>query len=259
MAYGGRAVTFNSYDLQTSTVSVTSFPDIDDVANIENNYIRLATTDGQKVVETKYGGRRITLIGYIFGTSIANIEATLDTFKSNIVRGLQSNLDIAYAGGTRRWEAKVDNIDFGGRNAGFGGITRQFVITFSTLGFGFATSSTTVSYANETGSPTKTIAFTGSAKALPKYTITVNSETDLSNIKIKAVDTNREIEIAQAFSASDVIVVDTEAKTVTVNGTGVEPQGVFPEVIQGTNDITFTLTSSSHDVDIDVEYTARYL
>lgn len=257
MAYGLRAITFNGYDMQTTDVVSLRFPDIDDVNYGENNFARLGTTDGQKWIETKYGGRVITVQGMITGTSIANVEGVLDTFKENIFLNEIANLDIGYAGTTRRWKAKVRNVRM---DESLKGLTRGFTVEFETLGFGQETTATTVSYANETGSPTKTITFGGSVKPLPKYIITVNSATSLTGVTILCDTTNREIEVQETLVATDVLEIDTELKTVTINSVAVDQfLGIFPEVNQGENDITFTFASSAHDVDIDIQYTKRYL
>lgn len=257
MSYGLRAITFNGYNLQTSSVSSLRFPDIDDVAYGENNLARLGTTDGLKWIETRYAGRTITVQGMITGTSIANIEATLDTFKQNIFPDKVENLDIAYAGETRRWRCKVDKVEFDSSSRG---ITRMWTISFRTLGFGQETTATVVSYPTETGSPTKTIAFGGSIKPLPKYIITVDTATALSVVKIKNNTTNREMEIQEVMTAGDVLEIDTEFKTVELNNVSIgDFLGIFPEVNAGTNEIVFTFTSTSHDVDIDIQYTKRYL
>jgi hypothetical protein len=256
MAYGLRNITFNGYDLQTSDVTVTSLPDIDDVGNIENNYLPLSTSNGQKIFETRYSGRRITLSGYIFGSSVADIEQKMDEMKKSIDQGIASFLDIDYAGSTRRWKAKVDSIEFGARL----GTTRQFVVLLSTLGFGYDIIPQSLVYANETGAKTtKTIDFDGSIYPLPIYTIDVNSSSGLTSISIENTTANKKIIVGNAFTSGDQLIVNTEEKYVLYNGANSDFQGVSPEVKKGQNNIKFEFGSVSHDVDITVTYNPRYL
>jgi len=251
-----KTLSYNGYDLQTSLIVMTNLQY--QTLNKDLSITRIATTDMNKFIESYVANKTITYTGYIKGTSASDAESKLDTLKQNILLNNVANLDIGYAGGTRRYKAVTQSVEVTDETAGLD--VKNITIVFATIEpLGLDTSNQTINYLAETGTPTKTITFSGTYYALPTYTLTVSSENLLTGINIKSVETNQEIIIQQNYNAGDIVVVNTRDKIVTYNGTPIDYFGIFPLVKQGQNDLLFTPTSSSHSININITYTPRYL
>lgn len=251
-----KSISYNSYNLQTSSVVMTNleFQTIGKDLSIT----RLSTTDINKFIESYVSNKVIVYTGYIKGTSDSHAETQLDILKQNIMLNGVANLDIGYASGTRRYRAVTQSVEVTGETPALD--VKEITITFATVEpLGFDTTSQTISYLGETASPTKTITFSGTYYPLPTYTVTVSAENALTGISIKSVETNQEIIVQQNYNAGDVLIVNTRDKVVTYNGTSVDYFGIFPLAQQGTNNITFSSTSTSHNLNISINYTPRYL
>ena len=60
------------------------------------------------------------------------------------------------------------------------------------------------------------------------------------------------------LTAGDVIVVDAENRSVTVNGDEVDYYGTFLELEPGASSLTYTDGFTTRNVDIAASYTKRY-
>ena len=67
------------------------------------------------------------------------------------------------------------------------------------------------------------------------------------------------ITIDETITAGQVLVIDTENKNVTLNGTEKRYTGIFPRLILGTNNYKIVTSSASHLYDVTVSYTKTYL
>ena len=255
-----RTITFNSYDLQTSTIVTTNFYGLDEDIDFSHRLEALSSEDGSVIIESRHNTRTISISGVVIGTSQADLESKIDTLKQNLITTTIANLDIGYAGGTRRWQAKLESLKIQ-RETGMGS-TRAFTIDFICLShIGTATSTTSQAYNNETtanSAISKTYTFTGTAYPKPIITIEVDSCTALTKIAIKNTTTNTEMSVTATYAAGSTLVIDTENKTVQIEGVSVAWDGVFPQFNQGGNTVTFTFTATAHQSDITYTYYPRY-
>lgn len=251
-----KAISYNSYNLQTSSIVMTNLKY--QTLSKDLNISRISTTDMNKFMESYVSNKQITYTGYIKGTSASDAEAKLDELKQNVLLNAVANLDIGYAGGTRRYKAVCQSVDVNDETPALD--VKNITIIFATIEpLGLDTTNQVISYINETGSPTKTITFSGTYFALPTYTITVSSENTLTRLGVKTIDTNQEIIIEKNYNVGDIIEINTREKTVTYNSQQSDYIGIFPVVQQGQNDIEFNATSSGHNLSLEIEYTPRYL
>lgn len=93
----------------------------------------------------------------------------------------------------------------------------------------------------------------------PIYTITVNSITNGSNPTLSILIGITEIEIQQALAADDVLVIDTDAMDVRLNGELIDFTGGLPFIADPTATIQITDTFSARNIDIEVEINPRYI
>ena len=93
-----------------------------------------------------------------------------------------------------------------------------------------------------------------------KITVTINSLTASGYQEIQIVDgvTGLGIWVSREWSASDVLVIDSENGTVQVNGVDVDNGGTFIYLKPGVRSIQYTDTFTARNVNIEVKYYARY-
>lgn len=217
---------------------------------------------GGKLISDFYTQKIINIKGYI----IADSELDRDTYINNALRDLSVQaqaLDIGLKNNTEthRYICTATKLDIVKEPTWL--TYARFDIDFLCLTpFSRSTSTTTDSEAGFTTSPkSKELTIGGSAEIYPVITITVNSETGLTVIKFETDITGDYVSITpeSGYSASDVVVIDCENKSVTINASAVEYTGIFPRFMPGSTTWTVTSTSTAHDLDCDVEYYTQYL
>lgn len=93
----------------------------------------------------------------------------------------------------------------------------------------------------------------------PVYTITVNSITPGTNPSLTVINGLSEIVIAEALVASDVLVIDTDAMKVSLNGELIDFTGGFPFIADPNSIIYINDTFSARNIDIEVKTNPRYI
>ena len=96
-------ITFDSVDITTNPY-VPRFIKHETVPEELLSLMELAREDGSIIIADKYGVKHITLQGVIYGSTQADLETKIDTFKEVFSRKAK-NLDVDWAGGTRRYVA----------------------------------------------------------------------------------------------------------------------------------------------------------
>lgn len=261
------SLTYNSNSLQTYNPSTrvgintnvirhTNIPD-----SIAELYIKASASDSV-VPDQEYPAKTINLGGTIHGSTQADLDDRIDTFKGYFAQR-NKNLDIDYSSSTRRYTVmKANSV----------GIDRQDKALFATFSvelickpFGVETSVTNLwaakaGFTSATFTETPTIA--GSAPfQQPVFTITINSLTGAGDyVQISNDNNNQEILLyGLGLEAGDIIVIDCVERTVTVNGIEVDYYGTFLELEPGTASITYTDGFTTRNVDVAGVYTKRWL
>lgn len=261
------SLTYNSNNLQTfdpstgvgintNSIKHTNIPE-----SIAELYIKANANDSD-VPDQEFPSKSISLGGTIHGSSQADLDDRIDTFKGYFVPR-KKNLDIAYGSGTRRYTVLKANAV---------SIDRQDKAQFATFSvelickpFGFDTATTDL-WAAKTGVTAATFTETptvgGNAPyQLPIFTITINSFTgDGDYVQISNDNNNQEIVLyGLSLEADDVIIIDCEQRIVTVNGNEVDYYGTFLELEPGANSITYTDGFTTRNVDVSAVYTKRWM
>lgn len=261
------SVSYNSNSLQTydrsnqtgiltDKIRHTDLPD-----NVAELYV-VANANKSTVEDQEFPSKAIVLTGSIHGSSQADLDDRIDTFKGYFVQR-KKNLDIAYGSGTRRYYIlKANTISVDRKDKA---LFAKFSVELIASGFGLDTSSTNLwtaktGFTSATFTETPTIA--GNALTqLPVITITINSLTGSGDyVQISNGNNNQEILLyGLGLAASDVIVIDCEERVVTVNGVEVDYYGTFLELEPGSASITYTDGFTTRDVDVSGVYTKRWL
>jgi len=242
--------------INTNSIKHTNIPD-----SIAELYIKASANDSD-VPDQEYPSKTINLGGTVHGSTQADLDDRIDTFKGYFVQR-KKNLDIVYGSGTRRYTVlKANSV----------GVERQDKALFAAFNielvckpFGFDTSTTNLwtaktGFSSATFTETPTVG--GNAPyQLPVITITINSLTgDGDYVQISNDNNNQEILIlGLGLAAADVIVIDCVERTVTINGNEVDFYGTFLELEPGANSITYTDGFTTRSVDVAAVYTKRWL
>lgn len=260
-------LTFNSNDLQsyspaTNTGIITNVIDHTDGPDMLMGLYGLADADGSSIPNINYPSKPIGLAGVIKGSSQADLDSRIDTFKGYLT-GKDNNLDIAYGSGTRRYIATAGTPKIQRRQNSYIAVF-QVPIT-CTNPFGLDTSATDLwaiknNFTSATFTETPTVG--GNAPfQLPVFTITIDALTGAGDyLMISNDNNNQEILIyGQGLTAGDVIVIDCVERTVTLNGDEIDYDGTFLELEPGANSITYTDGFTTRTVDVAATYTKRWL
>lgn len=243
------AISFNGNSLQTSTI-ITSDIDHHDLATKNVSIFPVAHGNKSKITFTNHPSRKIVVAGKLVESSNAALDTLIDTFKGYLV-GTDKNLDIAYAGSTRRYIATVT----GAKLPRPGGLAwGDFEIQFTcSIPFGVDTSLTTLlTVTAHTGSPkTDAVTIGGNAEyQYPILTLTLNSGTGLSaaTITVGNDQNGQEVSITRNWAAADVLVVDPYNDLVTVNDDEVDFEGALTSFNPGAANFTYADTFLTRSV-----------
>lgn len=257
-----RLITFDNSSLQSTTIK-TQEAEHESIDGKDVNIQRFGNRDGGKIVNVVFPPKTITLNGVITGTSIDNLEANIDAFKE-VLNRREKNLDIAYASGTRRFKASCKQLKIIRQHyhVTFAEWQAVFVITNPPFGTGLDTSS-----AEFTGVGTNFGTFYGTFTAqgtkapMPTIRMNINGHSGMTKVQFTNTTTGGSITVEPVggFTAGDILLINTDDYTVTINGTAVDYTGSFPEFAQGDNDFKRVIWSTYHSVDLKIIYRPLYL
>lgn len=257
--------TFDSYDLQDANIILTKI-EHDNIPAQELKRYRIVRGDGEIITDKRFGAKRILLIGRVNGSSSADLESRLDTLREKVIgyNKVNKELVIDYNATTRQYTAVCTafSVDRRTGTVNFAEFQIEFV---STTPFGKApASSNLLTSTGQTTSPNnKAITVAGTAeKQKLVITVELNSFTtadDSNTITLENSDTGYAISISRVWTATEILVVDVENFSVTVDGTEVDYSGAFPDFAPGSRTLIYTDDFSARNVDITVDSTVRYL
>lgn len=259
-------ISFNSNSLQTYSVAthvgiITNSIEHTDLPEKVMSLYAKAAVNGSVISGINYPSRKITIAGVIKGSTQDDLDSRIDTFKTYF-NGQDKNLDIDYAGGTRRYVATANVVSVVRSHISlYASFTIEFVCTNP---FGLDTSTTNIinQAANTAATYTATPTIGGSAEyQLPVITITLTAITGAGDyIQITNDANDQEILIYGAGLVNgDVIVIDCVERTVTLNGDEIDYDGTFLELGLGAQSVTYTDGFTTRTVNIQGVYTKRYL
>jgi len=193
--------------------------------------LELARADGAVLISERYGVKRIMVAGHIKASTASSMETAIDTFKELFSRK-EKNLDIEWAGGTRRYVATCEKHEFDRdyMNINFCPWTAEFIVP---TGIGKDISETHLVNNQSFTAVSYTNAMTFAGSAPPKPRIRIKSGTTTSNpkgISIENTDTEEKIVLTRAagFTAGEYFEIDSDLKTTKYNDVAIGFHGVFP-------------------------------
>lgn len=254
-------VIFNNVNLQNDPYIVTTLDkNISLSSYTENNGLG----NGVKLVTQDTRQADFSIRGVIKGTDRANLDSNIDSFLGDIYQvyatASSSNLDIDWAGGTRRYRCGVITAPKIIRDA-YQINYCDFELDLLALdGFGTATTNTVRTVNNITNIVNNdSYTFLGEVAPIPEIKINLNSATSLIGLAIRNVNTNTELDIAYIFGGTEEIIIDIENFLVKVNGVNVSWEGVFPEFLAGNNTLRVTADGAGINYNLTYTYKARFV
>ena len=260
------SIKFDGTEIRDTTY-IPRFVKHESAPDREITSLPLAREDGEVLICEKYGMKVITVQGILTGSTQADLETKIDSFKELFSRP-EKNLDLEWISGTRRYVATCRRHEFDRDHFHllFVPWTAEFV---ALSGEGKDTSETTI--LNEhvvlTTTPgADSFAMAGSKPA--KATITIkgaNFDNTQKGIEYKNTDTGEKIVVTRnkTWNTTASIIIDCLLKKVTDNiASSVYTEGifygVFPKFKIGTNGVQITVgglvnqKSSDDDVSTDL-------
>ena len=255
-----RTISFDAVSLQDSTYQIQEI-EHESVDHREINIQRLGRKEGGKFISDTFAPRIIRVRGRIAGSSIDDLEDKIDDLKELLNRK-EKNLDIQYASGTRRFIASCNSFKI---------IRAHYHITFAPFEasflignppFGQAIDTSTAEFNGlNAGTTNSNFTASGTYKPMPIIKMIVNSETAMTQISFTNTNTGQTITVtpASGFTAADILLINTDDYTVTLNGTAIDYTGYFPEFVQGGNNFKFVVWSQAHNIDLRLIYRPLFL
>lgn len=250
-------VVFNGFDFNSNGIKVRE-------VRHENAPERTLSTgtiagrDGFSLLEDKFAKKIIVVTGTIIANDRAQLNDLLNTFKGAVIVSNKAELGI-HDEISLYWDAVIQKLEIPREyyNDSHVDFSIEFLADpFSVDGIRQVITESAITTSPFTGGYT----ITGTAEPFPDFKITVNSATSLTLIKFSILTTGDEISISDTYSASDVIIISTNTKTVFINGVEAAYEGVFPTVIPGvTNYVRITTTATARNLDLEISYLPKYL
>lgn len=101
----------------------------------------------------------------------------------------------------------------------------------------------------------------GGYKIKPEITVSITSVTDGTGASISLYNTTTDqtITITRDWAADDLLVIDSENKTVRCNGAYIDYSGSFPEFYPGSRALGYSDTFTARSVDVSGQYYKKYV
>jgi hypothetical protein len=91
---------------------------------------------------------------------------------------------------------------------------------------------------------TGTVELDGTYTPYPAISIDIISATNVSDLTLSNTTTGDTVQVTRTYSAGEKVVIDTDKRIVTVNGSSVDYDDVLPRFILGNNDIQIAMSST---------------
>jgi len=91
---------------------------------------------------------------------------------------------------------------------------------------------------------TGTVELDGTYTPYPAVSIDIISATNVSDLTLSNTTTGDTVQVTRTYSAGEKVVIDTDKRIVTVNGTSVDYDDVLPRFILGNNNIQIAMSST---------------
>lgn len=252
-------VTFNGFSFQDTSIIT---PEIDRYSMPSRvvQAMDITRSNRQKVVAAYLKEKTIKIAGVFVASTEEALQAKISEARRNLMT-LEGVLQIPFNGLTLQYQATVTKYEFPRKN--YNKSFCNYVVEFSCVNppYGVDSVLNTESMTTTTGSDSSSFTAGGEVEPEPTFTVTVNSETDMTVFKITSDDTGESITITPSggFDAGDILIIASQSKSVLLNGAPQDYTGIFPLFAVGLNNFTVDITSTTHNVTVDTSWQDNYL
>lgn len=212
-------------------------------------------SDGWWLLDRFYKQRTITLIGHIHAWNIKEMEQRIDALKKALSIK-QWYLDVRFGTEYRRILCTLTNSDIINREH-YDITHANFTLTFrAEKPFWSERTWESILFEWVEDEINEDVYNSGSEYSLPIINILVQSETNLSSISVAIGDDT--ITVPYNFDANDILKIDTDNKTVTVNDDSVDFTGKFPKLESWVNNLN-VVGEGTYTLDVSLLYPKNYL
>lgn len=261
------SVTYNGLSMNDGTVYTTST--IDHTQPFSRNLptFNLARAHGAVITDSTYNTKTIPHSGTIYGTSQSDIQSKIDAFNATMT-GFNANLDIGFAGTTRRYIATPASARAWQDNTANN--WARFEVQYTVTQFGTDTSATTLisNVANTTASYAPSVTISGSAPLQPLLiTVTVTAATGLTGKTITvttaaglALAVKRNWTVGEVLTIDESALLNSNGQPVKVGSTAVDFTGYFPSLAPGSGQVlTFGNDFTTRTLTYNISQIKRWL
>lgn len=250
-------ILYDSYSINSDGIHVTSLgaystPPKD--IQIED----LAGADGGLLVQAHYRPREIPVEGVIMSESAIGLESRIQDFKRALNKK-DKELKISDEGEYSTWRAATPSMLIIDRDRGlnYANFRFSFICPDPIAEYGVGTTLLNQSGLTTNGAIALTVE--GSYKAEPAIILTLNSFTGAGerSVIIQNGKTLAGITVAREWTAGDEIEIDSKNLSLKLNGTEIDPSGLFPSWEPGQGTLYYNDTFSARNIDILATYTKR--
>ena len=222
------------------------------------NIHKLARRSLSIITSSEYTQKTIPLWLDICSGTRQETEATVTALKA-LIQAQNGQLEVLQGGIIVNYTATMNefNIEWNASNAYV-----QIVFLASTpIGTGADTETLTLINGITLPSANQTFTVNGSFSAEPIITVVINAVTGGTGGTINLINAinNQGITITGNFTAGSILEVNSEAMTVTLNGANIDFSGLFPTFGPSSQQIGYTDTFTTRNVDISVVYRQRLI
>ena len=247
------SIIFDGYGLQNENI-ITSNIDFDNLTQVELNSFSYPRENWGGVLSRYYRGRTISMECTIKSDTWINFNILLDQVKKSI-RVTEWFLDITVNSEKRRIKATCTKFDVGRL---YYNITFAKVkIEFTTLEpFFYAVAKQYATFQAKNATFSEEVTNTWSADSLPVFYHIFGAGSTVTESRLTAF--GKVLIITNTFAPNDILIVNSENKTVTKNGVEIDYSGSFPIFPPGSNPFTIQYTGAVL-VDVTMIQNKNYL
>lgn len=217
-------IVFNGYSLSNSSTIICTYIDYDNQGKIDLNTFNFPRDNGGGVLTKYYRGRDIKLRITLVESTASAFNTLIDNFKTAL-RTTEGNLDIKVNDEVRRIKATLTDIVFKKEHYNINFVNVD--ITFRSVEpFFYATTSQTSTFEGKTVTFDEEVTNTGSAESDPQFYFIFGATTATTVVSITAF--SRTISVTNTFASGDILIVNSDTKSVTKNGVEIDYSGIFP-------------------------------